>query len=61
MRAKKGLMLLGTIIVLAVGSVLFIHYGNDHKECEDTTLTYKDADGNDVVEKQHICKEKFSF
>jgi hypothetical protein len=37
----------------------FIHFANDHKECEDTVRHY--INGNAVVEKEHICKEKFSL
>lgn len=61
MKKRKGFLLLGMMIVATIGGILFIKYSNNHTECESTTLTYKDANGNKVTETQHICKEKFSF
>ncbi|WP_159799535.1 hypothetical protein [Flavobacterium sp. MK4S-17] len=61
MKRKKGLILLGIIIAAAFVNLIFIKHANDHKECNDITVKYKDAEGNDVIEKRHICKEQFNF
>jgi hypothetical protein len=58
---KKVLIGFTLLLIACIGLLMFIRFANDHKECEDTVRQYTDANGNAVVEKEHICKEKFSL
>lgn len=57
----KAVILLGTLIVAAVSTIMFIRFSNDHKECHTTTKQVTDAKGNSITIQEHVCKEKFSF
>ena len=58
---KKLTIILASIII-STGSILFfIHYSNDHVECETISNTVKNTDGGIVKTENHICKETFSF
>lgn len=61
MTKAKKILVFGALTIITLGVVMFIVFSNDHVECEHTTKTYTDADGNKVTENKHICKEKFSF
>jgi 1,4-dihydroxy-2-naphthoate octaprenyltransferase len=58
---KKVLIGFTLLLIACIGLQMFIHFANDHKECEDTVRHYINGNGNAVVEKEHICKEKFSL
>ena len=51
----------GTLIVATVGTIMFIRFSNDHKECHTATKQVTDAKGNSITIQEHVCKEKFSF
>ena len=39
----------------------FIHFSNDHIECETVVKKYKNNDGDIVTRTEHVCKEKYSL
>ncbi|MBB1285584.1 hypothetical protein HRH25_14455 [Flavisolibacter sp. BT320] len=47
--------------ILFVGTMQFIKLNNDHLECEQVVESRSDSSGNTVIEKKHVCKEKFNF
>ena len=51
-------LLIGTLFCTAY---YFIKISNDHLECETITSTKIDENGNPVVLKSHLCKEKYAF
>ena len=58
---KKLTLILGSIIVATLSILIFIHYSNDHVECETVSNTLKNIAGETVTTERHICKEKYSF
>ena len=48
-------------MVLTVSICYFINKSNDHIECETETSTKIDKNGNEVLLKRHICREKYSL
>jgi hypothetical protein len=58
---EKYFLALSAIIVVTIGSLIFIYLSNDHVECETVTKTRTVSDGKIVTTKRHYCKEKFSF
>lgn len=58
---KKAITLFALIIVATVALFLFIRFNNDHRECEQITEKLKNAKGEIVLHKRHVCKETFSF
>ena len=61
MKNKKNIAVSVLIILFAVFTIIFIQKGNDHKECETVASVKIDKMGNKMIEKKHICKEKYSF
>lgn len=59
--AKKFLMLFSVLVLITIGSLLFIKNNNDHKECSTEIVHSKDAEGNSISTEKHICKEKYNF
>jgi hypothetical protein len=58
---KKTLLLLLVAFVLSFSVTFFIIRSNDHKECESVIKRFTDKNGNKVVLKEHVCKEKYAF
>jgi len=58
---KKLALILVSIIISTVSILFFIHYSNDHVECETIVNKVKNTDGEIVTKVSHICKEKYSF
>lgn len=48
-------------ILAAIGGILLIRYGNDHKECATSVNYYTNSKGEKVKEGKHICKERFNL
>jgi len=57
----KIFIIIAIIAFAAIGAAMFVNVSNDHKECSDVTKQIRDANGNTVTVKEHICKEKYSF
>ncbi len=51
-------LLIGTLFCTAY---YFIKINNDHLECETIISTKVDKNGNEMVKKSHLCKEKYAF
>lgn len=51
-------LLIGTLFCTAY---YFIKISNDHLECETVTSFKIDKNGNEMVKKSHLCKEKYAF
>lgn len=61
MKPKLMLVALVAVVLLAVGGVLFIHFTNDHTECEtvkEYTITPK---GEKIIVVRHVCRERFAI
>lgn len=61
MKPKLMLTALLAVVLLAVGGVLFIHFTNNHEECEtvkEYTVTPK---GEKIVIERHVCQERFAI
>lgn len=50
-----------SIFVITIGSVIFIKYENDHKECSQKIDFSIGENGEKIKTERHICKEKFNF
>ncbi len=47
--------------IITIGILSFIHFSNDHIECENT-VEYSIGDkGEKILTETHNCKEKFNF
>ena len=58
---KKTILIFSVLILGLISSIIFIRNSNDHKECSTSVEYSKDADGNDITTKKHICKEKYNI
>ncbi|WP_157504773.1 hypothetical protein [Flavobacterium tegetincola] len=58
---KKLTLILFSIIISTASVLLFIHFSNDHIECETVSNTVKKSNGETVITERHICKEKYNF
>jgi len=58
---KRSILVLGSILILTLSVLTFIHFSNDHKECSTFVENKIDKDGNNVVSEKHVCKEKYNF
>ena len=58
---KYNILTLFSIIIITISGLIFIHFSNDHVECETTSESVKKADGKFVITEKHICKEKYNF
>ncbi|MFD2907491.1 hypothetical protein ACFSX9_01960 [Flavobacterium ardleyense] len=58
---KKYTLILGLILIGTIATLIFIHFSNDHEECDTVTSTTTDSNGNSVKTEAHICKEKYNF
>ncbi len=61
MRNKKSIIGTILIIVFAIGIITFIHFGNDHAECQNIIQNYAGEDGEQISIENHICKERFNI
>ena len=57
----KPIAIIAALVLLTAGAFFFIRFSNDHKECHEQVKYVKDAAGNMVEVKEHVCKERFSF
>lgn len=48
-------------VLTAIGGILLIKNGNDHKECATSVYYYTNSKGEKVKEEKHICKERFNL
>lgn len=58
---KKNILILGLVLILAISVLTFIHFSNDHTECETAVKTTIDSNGTVIKTEEHICKEKYNF
>lgn len=58
---KKNILILGSIVLVAFSALIFIHFSNDHIECEVISNSETTSDGDIVITEQHICNEKYNF
>jgi hypothetical protein len=49
------------LIIVTISTCYFIKISNDHIECSTEIIKITDKIGNEVLEKKHICREKYSF
>ncbi len=58
---KKNILILGLILIGTITALIFIHFSNDHKECDTVTNSLTDSNGTSVKTEEHICKERYNF
>ena len=58
---NKITLALGSIFTLTVSVLIFIHFSNDHKECDTIVKSHLDVNGNTVRIVEHTCKENYYF
>ncbi len=58
---KKNIITLFSIAILTISCLGFIHFSNDHVECETISESIKNANSEIVIIEKHICKEKYNF
>jgi hypothetical protein len=61
MKPKLVLTALLATLLLALGGVLFIHFTNDHKECETVKEYSVSPKGEKIMMERHICRERFAI
>jgi hypothetical protein len=49
------------ICLITLQILVFIHFANDHVECEYEIENTIGANGEKIITKKHICKEQFNF
>lgn len=49
------------VILISIGSIIFIIHTNDHEECELKTEINYSKNGEKIVSEIHICKEKYNL
>lgn len=54
-------MIVLIVFIFSFSATFFIKKSNDHKECNIVQKKSKVVNGNIIVLKEHICKEKYSF
>lgn len=58
---QKRVFSLFAILLVLTGTILFIYYNNDHKECDVEVEQIIGKNGEHVTRTTHVCKERFSF
>lgn len=58
---KKNTLILGLILIITLFTLTFIHFSNDHIECEVVSNTETNSRGVIVKTESHICNEKYNF
>nr|WP_322624874.1 hypothetical protein [uncultured Flavobacterium sp.] len=61
MKPKLMLTALLAVVLLVLGGVLFIHFTNDHKECETVKEYSVTPKGEKIVIERHVCRERFAI
>ncbi|MFP5437675.1 MAG: hypothetical protein ACLGH8_07830 [Bacteroidia bacterium] len=61
MKPKLVLTALLATLLLALGGVLFIHFTNDHKECETVKEYSVSPKDEKIMMERHICRERFAI
>ena len=57
---RKTLTTTGFILFI-VGFLVFIHFSNDHIECENIIEHTAGENGEKITTERHLCKESFSI
>lgn len=59
---KKTLnFILAGIIIIGIAALVFIHFTNNHMECNTVTKISVGLNGEKVVVDRHICKERYKW
>jgi len=61
MKTKNFILTIAALFITTFVIVFLIRLNNDHKECGEATTYSKNSKGNTVINKKHICKEKYHF
>ena len=59
MKKTKLITLILGITMVTIGVLVFIHFSNDHIECENVVKYSIGENGESIKEVKHICKERF--
>ena len=58
---KKFIVIILLVTAITILGIVFIHFTNDHVECEQKVETVIKADGTEVRTSKHICKERYNL
>jgi hypothetical protein len=58
---KKIILLSSIFLISTISIVRFIQLSNDHLECNQKIENKRNANGDIVTIKSHICNEKYNF
>jgi hypothetical protein len=58
---KRFILLSMAALTLLIATTIFIHYSNDHVECETEVKTSIGESGEKITVTKHVCRERFSF
>lgn len=61
MKPKAFLLAACILIALTVSGIIFIHFTNDHAECETVTDYTVTPKGEKITTTKHICRERFAI
>lgn len=61
MRRKNSIYTFFGIAFFTIGILIFIHFSNDHVECENVIENFVGKNGEDISIEKHVCKEKFNI
>ena len=61
MTKNKLILTIFFLVTVTIAALAFVRKANDHMECIQTVKHTTDNKGNEVVEKEHICREKYNF
>ena len=61
MPTKRILIFIFLLFVISFSATFFMIRSNDHKECEIVIKKELDKNGIEFTNKEHVCKEKYSF
>lgn len=58
---KKIVLLSSFFLILTITIIRFIQLSNDHLECSQKIENRRNANGDVLTIKSHICNEEYSF
>lgn len=61
MDKKTFIVLIVGAVIFTAGIIIFIHFSNDHIECENHTEYSVGENGEKITTEKHICKERFNL
>lgn len=61
MKSKNKVFTISTIVIMTAAILGFIHFSNDHIECQNVIESQIGEHGEQISIEKHICKERFNI